>query len=1113
MQTPNQIDDIIKLTPQANGLLFHALKEGNKTYHVGVAFSLVADCSEREIRQIWDQIQRAQPALRSVFTWQQSRSPHQIILKAPRVSLDYSLLSDQQIAQQVDKGTGLSLSDAECENRIRQYSQDWIQRSKVRPFELEQEVFRIACFHCPDRNILEVACSFHHILMDGWSSSVMINMWVSALRGQLQNVVHPSDYAKQLWAGLSDADLEQSRTYWQKIFAHSDQHKGMETMLLSQPLFQQAPSSSTQELKKQRLSWSSERVQAIETLCREAGVTTATFVYFCWSIMLAKMTYQECVAFGCTFSGRHSALSEATTSAAMGLFINTLPLVISLDTRWTLKQALQAVFKQLQDAQSHEKTPPLLIREAADKKSDFYDTMVVFDNYPVEADMTDLNKGAALRSVFNAETTHYPITLTVSGDQTWQLELLVNAQHSVVPLAMDTLVEGFESIACSALATTLSQPLSTLSFNIKAPSETSSYSVVQGTTKDEVLPANGLLSSIYNRLVKHPQKSQLQAQGEVLTNGQLCDAISNVQHLLKKHGFVVGERVAVHCQKGSVSTAAILAIVFLGGSYLYVNPADPSARKTQLLELAGCQMVLSDDKEALFEAAHQQLVISVSDITHSTNALGQPELYKSRSLEQEFYFIFTSGTTGTPKGISVKDKSLANLIDWFVHSMALSEQDRVFGLTELNFDPSVEDLFGSLFAGATVIYPKPEVLLDRQAFVKQMQIANISVVNFIPGAIAHLLEGAPYLPAMKHWIFGGEALPKKLRDGLLQQGYQVHNHYGPSEATVDCLTATQQLGQPVNIGWPIQNVTAMATDIFGQPVPAGIKGELRIGGVGIAQGYENNDEESQRAFQPYLEQSFYRTGDFVCFNDEHGFSYWGRIDDQAKINGVRIEPAEIEHTALMLPDVADAILLPLSFDDGHSAWWLFVEGETSETDLEHGVREHLRRLLPQTWMPSGVTSLPNFPRTKVGKIHRQRLMQIAQDAREKEATQIATDVSEDPIIGKLQSVWGRVLGKQMVDVHTNFFDAGGNSLKMINLQSDVQRAFELPVNVATLFEYPSIASFSTWLSAQLHQQVDQVKAELNADGKSPSSKNISRSGRNRLSGRRKKTKDIMQYDS
>jgi non-ribosomal peptide synthetase component F len=245
-----------------------------------------------------------------------------------------------------------------------------------------------------------------------------------------------------------------------------------------------------------------------------------------------------------------------------------------------------------------------------------------------------------------------------------------------------------------------------------------------------------------------------------------------------------------------------------------------------------------------------------------------PTLWQQRRPDGEFYFIFTSGTTGRPKGIGIRNESIANLLDWFLVDTGLGPADRVLGLTDLNFDPSVEDLFGSLLAGATLVYPKAHIVQERQAFIDYLQRQAISVVNFIPGAIAQLIEGAPKLSAMRLWIFGGEALPRRLRDELLQQGYSVANHYGPSETTVDCLRAKQQLSQEIAIGWPIQNAVAYCADVFGQPLPAGVRGELRVAGLPVAREYAGDPVETDRSFVRFAEQLFYRTGDAVLFRPD-----------------------------------------------------------------------------------------------------------------------------------------------------------------------------------------------------------------------------------------------------
>ncbi|MDK2123468.1 AMP-binding protein [Parachitinimonas caeni] len=1085
MTVQTYIEEVLQAIPQANGLLFHALKDGNSAYHIGVAFRLRAEVSAEVIHATWHRIQQAQPALRSVFAWQGLRTPHQLIFAQPRIALAYS-------------AQGL---DGESE-QVGQPCLDWLAQSKATAFDLNREVFRIACFHDVAAGTLDMAFSFHHILMDGWSSSLLISLWVRGLRGQPLQPLAARQYSQQLWSGLEAQALQQSRAYWESVLVAQDDSDGtVGTLLLAEPLFRAANADSAAQTGQRisaRSHWLTERKQAVEALCRQAGVTPASFFYLCWALTLAKLTFQQRVAFGCAFSGREAALAQAAEDQPLGLFTNTVPLVLSLDSQWSLADALQAVFRSLQQAQQHEKTPPLVVREAAGQRAELYDTLVVFDNYPIEAGLQDAACGVHLTALHSEESTHFGLTLTISGIDDWQVELGAGDHYAGEPAAVPAVLAAFEALADDLAALPAGASVAALPLKL-ATAETGAASLQQGPVKTQLPDINQLLERIYHGLQQSPQAVRLVDGERPVSNAELLAAIARWQGQLRQAGFVAGDRVAVHLPKGLASTAAILAILFSGGSYCYLNPKDPAQRKQTLLTMTGCSIVIGGESlRAELGAEGGYLLLSA--VAEPAAESVMPTLWRQRRADGEFYFIFTSGTTGTPKGIAIRNESVANLLDWFVADTGLSAADRVLGLTDLNFDPSVEDLFASLLVGATVVYPAPQIVQERQAFIDLMQREAISVVNFIPGAIAELIAGAPFLPAMRLWIFGGEALPRRLRDELLQHGYAVANHYGPSETTVDCLSARQSLQQDIAIGWPIQNAVAYCADVFGQVLPAGVRGELRVGGLPVARGYASNPLESARNFVMFAQQPFYRTGDAVLFQPALGFCYLGRIDDQVKINGVRIEPRELERVVELLPAVKASCLLPVTLADGRRQWQLFIDSAETGEDRIVQLRAHIRQHLPEAWMPARITRIDGFARTPTGKIDRRQLLAQAVQA---VAVSPAAASSRCPVEAQVQAIWAAVLESDAPATDVNFFDAGGNSLKIIALQSQLQQAFGRDIGVAVLFEHPTIAAFAAWI-----KQADNATAEgAPASPSQDQTLSSARSGRNRLAERRSKAKE------
>jgi amino acid adenylation domain-containing protein len=1098
MSEPNAIQELLQVTPQAHGLLFHALKDGNSTYHISVSFDLEVAATEPEIRAVWREIQQSQPALRSVFVWRGIRVPHQVIYEQPRLALEYSCVESAQEA------TGRCVA--------------WLARCKSTPFNLDIEVFRTACFHNVDSGTLKIAFSFHHILMDGWSSSLLISLWVQRLRKQPIVSVPARSYAQQLWQGMSQEEQTVTREHWRGVVQRlPDGEYSAVTRLLSEPMFRCSDREAPRGKAPGRLVagsvWDEERRAAIASLCGRAGVTHASFVYLCWALTLAKLTFQKTVAFGCTFSGRGAALTLDAERQPLGLFTNTVPLILTLDGTWPTDRALREVFHVLRQTQQHEKTPPLAVREETALRGELYDCIVVIDNYPIDATLQDASCGAFLTNVHSEETTHFGLTLTVSGQDRWRVELSAGESFVGDPEALKRVFTAFESLATDLLSADAGSAVGDLVLKIHPHEAESSASWVAGKLSVHTPDVNALLSRIHQRLVGSPDAVSLIDGRRGISNRELLGGVCVLQDRLRVSGFLPGDRVAIHLEKGLCSTQVILAILFSGGSYCYINPKDPPLRKKSLLDQARCTLVVSGvtlDRE-LGAPDSGYLVLDCDTEDSQPPTANEPALWPHRLPEDEFYFIFTSGTTGAPKGISIRNESVANLLDWFVRETQLGSSDRVLGLTDLNFDPSVEDLFGSFVAGATLVYPSGPVLLDRGAFIDLVHDESISVVNFIPGAIAELIQDARFLPAMRLWIFGGEELPQHLRDQLLVQGYAVRNHYGPSETTVDCLSAPQSLDTEVTLGWPIQNVVAYCADAFGKPLPEGVRGELWVGGCAVAHGYATT--ASGQSFVKSADRTFYRTGDAVTFSRESGFKYLGRIDDQIKMNGVRIEPRELERAVEALQDINACCLLPAIGHNGKRYWRLFVDSRETRATVETRIRACIRQHFPESWMPGRIVVLDGFERTPVGKIDRTRLEERAAQQLRLQSS-VSQAVLSDPVEAKVWDIWRDILESEGVATDVNFFDAGGNSLKIVSLQSQLQQAFSLEIGVAVLFEHPTIADLAAWIKERAAgANPAQAGADRSDTGSRPLQEDAERArlGRLRLGDRRNKVKAVAHH--
>ena len=428
------------------------------------------------------------------------------------------------------------------------------------------------------------------------------------------------------------------------------------------------------------------------------------------------------------------------------------------------------------------------------------------------------------------------------------------------------------------------------------------------------------------------------------------------------------------------------------------------------------------------------------------------------SPEDLAYVIFTSGSTGTPKGVMVEHQSAANLVQWFGKQYGIAgSRYHVIQASNFSFDPSVEQIYGTLCHGGTVFIPKKETMLEPELFRSYMTRHQIRMINFVPPILRQLLgEGDP-IPGLDVVISGGEKLDEPVKNRLMEKGYRVMNHFGPTEVTVDALVDECRLDDNVTLGRPIDGASCAILDHQKNPVPVGMAGDLYIGGSGLARGYLNRPEATDAAFASSLR--LYNTGDRARFRPDGKVEFLGRNDFQLKIRGFRIEPAEVETALSRCPGVGECLVIPIEAPDGdlRLAAYLTTEKQLEAADIKLFLGEYL----PPYMIPSHYKRLKEFPRGVHGKIDRSRLPQIdiTGGAEVQDRVLPRNDLEQ-----KIAELWKTELGLDEVGIHDNFFEVGGNSIKIIQLNSRLREAIDPDVTVMLMFEHPTIAALANHLT-------------------------------------------------
>ncbi|MBY8849366.1 amino acid adenylation domain-containing protein [Saccharothrix longispora] len=468
-----------------------------------------------------------------------------------------------------------------------------------------------------------------------------------------------------------------------------------------------------------------------------------------------------------------------------------------------------------------------------------------------------------------------------------------------------------------------------------------------------------------------------------LTYAELDLRANRLAHLLRAHGVRAESTVGVCLHRGVNLVVALLAVWRAGGAYLPLDPTHPGRRTASVLRSAGADLVLTQTiTDSPMAAAGVRTVVLDRDLTAADGFPGGAP--PAVTGDQAAYVLFTSGSTGTPKGVVVHHAGIANRVGWTVRAHGLGPGDRVLQKTELTFDAACWEIFAPLVSGGTTVLAPTGAERDPALITRLLAEQRITVLQVLPSLLRTLVDepGWAHCGSLRLLFSAGEQLHAELVHRFLAQlpdpgAVQVWNTYGPTECAID-VTAHRfdpaQPSGPVPIGRPIDGLRVLVLDERGDPVPPGGRGELFAGGVGVGRGYLGRPELTAEWFGPDPGgppgARLYRTGDLVRRRDDGALEYLGRRDDQVKVDGVRIEPGEVEAVLAAHPALRGAVVVgfPTASGTGLAAYV-----RTADGSVPPGLREFLALRLPATHLPVAYLGVTSFPTTASGKVDRAAL--------------------------------------------------------------------------------------------------------------------------------------------
>jgi amino acid adenylation domain-containing protein/non-ribosomal peptide synthase protein (TIGR01720 family) len=1100
-----QIEDAYPLSPTQQGILFHALYAPDSGMYVEqLACVLRGELNLAAFAQSWQYLIDRHPILRSAFVWKNIKEPAQAVgrrVKLPLRSHDWR-----------------TLPTAEQQARLAAF----LVEDRRRGFELTAApLMRLALFRLSESDYRFVWSS-HHLLLDGWSLALVLKevfaCYAAFCQGRDPMLERPRPYRDYI-AWLQRQDLTPAEAFWRRALRDVT---APTPLVVDHPAAQAVaalPDAATQAAPLAEAT-----TAALQALAREHNLTLNTLVQGAWALLLHRYSGASDVVFGTTVAGRPPELPGIETM--VGLFINTLPLRVRIASATPVREWLQQLQAQLVAMRQYEHSPLVQVHGWSEVPRDLplFESIVVFENYPISS--AGLDQGGRvpveIRDMQLAEQSNYPLTLVaVPGPA-----LLVRINYASQRFDRTTIIRilGHLRTILEGIAARPTQPLAELPLLTAAEraqvlvawndtrtggqrpggsSTASDDACLHTLIEAQAARTPDAIAVAFDAGLAHdaPEPSSFVVRPSSpmqLTYAELNARANQLAWYLRRLGAGPEARVALCMARSPELLIGLLGVLKAGAAYVPLDPSYPAKRISFMLEDSQASVLITSqdagrrtqDTEAPPESL-PDLGLTIDDLRASPAAIQNP------TPDNLAYVIYTSGSTGQPKGAMNTHRGIVNRLRWMQATYGLTADDSVLQKTPISFDVSVWELFWPLLSGARLVLARPGGQRDPLYLAALIGRSRITTVHFVPSML-HVFLDEPDLrgcAGLRRVICSGEALSLELQERFFSRlDAALHNLYGPTEAAIDVTAWTCAPGagrRTVPIGRPVANTQIYLLDAQLRPLPIGVPGELFIGGVQLARGYLNRPDLTAERFVPCPDEGrttkdegpdsslvlrpssgdrLYRTGDLARYAADGSIEFLGRIDQQVKLRGVRIEPGEIAAALAAHPAVYASAVVART-DDGEQRLVAYVvpaadEGRTTKDESASSssvpgpssfiaeLRTFLAERLPSSMVPSAFVVLDALPLTPNGKLDRAALP--APDG-QRPAANASYQAPRTPIEELLTHIWADILRVAQVGIDDNFFALGGHSLLATQVISRIRATFQVELPLRSLFDAPTVA--------------------------------------------------------
>lgn len=920
-------------------------------------------------------------------------------------------------------------------------------------FNLESDfLFRAKIFKISENDFV-FFYMVHHIIWDGMSNLIFfqefMKLYFQYEKNEIPEIKNKPSYYQYI---KEQIDFSNSESYKEQLDFWKNSFEVLNTSFLERDKTNHFV-DHTSSVKHFKIN--QEHLDKIESYVKKHNTSLYKIFVSCFSFLLYSKTGKTTQLIGSPIHGRTQRKYRNT----LGYFINTLPMIFKLDAEKSFFENLNNCSRSINNTFFNQEIPLDHIIKKTNagkiiKDNSLFQTLFVYLDVTKEIKVINELNYEILK--LERKNTHCEIDLYLYKKDT-EIEVVIEYRSSLFSEKfIEQLYSDFIEIVDKVI---LDDNIAINSLSTKKTAKSNILKIENYCTDKN--HNFSFLEKIEQAISENPKKIAVYNDQFALTYEELDRESKKISQLLQQSGFRNGDVVGVYLDRNQHLITTLLSILRSGGTYVPLDANFPQERLNYMIQKANCRFIISEKK--LNPKFEKTQVLYVEDSTFLIIDNLKKEIIQK---DQSAYVLFTSGSTGNPKGVEVSHLNMTNFLFSMQDQPGLKNTDNFLSVTTISFDISILEIFLPLMSGASLYLCQYKQLLSPEALKNIILDEEISIMQATPVTWRMLLNYDQTHYKNLKVLSGGEALDPLLGEALLNRTKEVWNMYGPTETTVwsSIKKITNHLN--ITIGKPIASTEFLILDEQFKALAIGDIGELYIGGLGVSKGYIGDSDLTKERFinHPYKENELiYKTGDLAFYNSDGEVLCLGRVDDQVKIRGYRIELSEVEKII-----AKDHAIYEIASKVINNEIYVFVSLKSdvlSDFNLD-ALNLRAANYLPQYMRPKKIIRLDSLPKTLNGKIDKKQLV-LTNEVVHKKDEEIRSDLLNPSIIRIVKAIWKKHLNLSKIDQHENFFNLGGHSVVALEIFDEINDFFNLNLDLAQVFEYDSIYLMSKLIQSQI----------------------------------------------